>query len=136
RRIFRRMALRGLESPRDYLNLLRDDAGELNNLYQDFLIRVTQFFRDPESFEALKERVFPHLVKGRTPASPIRIWVAGCSTGEEVYSLAIALLEYLEGQPENVTIKILATDLNEAALDRARAGVYLANIEIDVSADR
>src|SRR5262249_15132977 len=133
RRIFRRMALRGLENPLDYLQLLRDDANEVNNLYQDFLIRVTQFFRDPEAFEALKDKVFPNLVKGRTAATPIRIWVAGCSTGEEVYSLAITLLEYLDTRPENVAIKILATDLNEVALDKARAGIYLDNIEIDVS---
>jgi two-component system CheB/CheR fusion protein len=136
RRIFRRMALRNLENPKDYLQLLRDDAGEVNSLYQDFLIRVTQFFRDPEAFEAVKDKVFPHLVTGRTPAWPIRIWVAGCSTGEEVYSLAITLLEYLEERPENVAIKILATDLNDAALEKARAGVYLDNIEIDVSPER
>jgi two-component system CheB/CheR fusion protein len=136
RRVLRRMALRNLESPEDYLRLLRDDPLELSSLYQDFLIRVTQFFRDPEAFEALKEKAFPHLVKTRSVNSPLRIWVAGCSTGEEVYSLAIALLEYLEGRPENVPIKILATDLNDVALDKARAGVYLDNIEIDVSPER
>jgi two-component system CheB/CheR fusion protein len=136
RRILRRMALRGLQSPQDYLQVLRDDAGEVHNLFQDFLIRVTQFFRDPEAFEALKEKVFPHLLQGHSVASPIRVWVAGCSTGEEAYSLAIALLEFLENRPDNVSIKILATDLNEAALEKARAGVYLDNIEIDVSPER
>ncbi len=120
RRIQRRMALRGLENQNDYLRLLRDDAGELNNLYQDFLIRVTQFFRDPEAFEVLKDKVFPALVTGRATGTPIRIWVAGCSTGEEVYSLAIALLEFLDDNPDNVPIKILATDLNDSALDKAR----------------
>jgi two-component system CheB/CheR fusion protein len=135
RRLLRRMALRGLESVEDYLTLVREDRAELQSLYQDFLIRVTQFFRDPEAFEALKERVFPSLLK-RPQGSPLRIWVAGCSTGEEVYSLAIALLEFLEGRPEHPSIKILATDVNESALDKARPGVYLDNIEIDVSPER
>jgi two-component system CheB/CheR fusion protein len=136
RRIFRRMALRGMEDAGEYLRFLRNDPVELQNLYQDFLIRVTQFFRDPQTFETLKEKVFPVLVKGRAPGTPIRIWTAGCSTGEEVYSLAIALLEYLEGETEMPAIKILATDLNEFALEKARAGVYLDNIEIDVTPER
>ena len=136
RRILRRMALRSLEDGRRLPAPAPRRSGELQNLYQDFLIRVTQFFRDPEAFEALKEKVFPALVKNRPPEQPIRIWVAGCSTGEEVYSLAIALLEYLEDQPDTPPIKILATDLNEAALEKARAGVYLDNIEIDVSPER
>jgi two-component system CheB/CheR fusion protein len=136
RRIFRRMALRGMEDAGEYLRFLRDDPVELQNLYQDFLIRVTQFFRDPQTFEVLKEKVFPTLVKARAPGTPIRIWTAGCSTGEEVYSLAIALLEYLEGETEMPPIKILATDLNEFALEKARAGVYLDNIEIDVTPER
>ena len=121
----------------DYLRSCRRRRRVCTALYQDFLIRVTQFFRDPEAFEALKEKVFPPLVQDRSPASPIRIWVAGCSTGEEVYSLAICLLEYLE-QPArtSVPIKILATDLNEPALEKARAGVYLDNIELDVSPER
>lgn len=130
------MALRNLEDARRYVSVLRDDAVELQNLYQDLLIRVTQFFRDPEAFAALKDKVFPALLKNRPPSQPIRIWVAGCATGEEVYSLAIALLEYLEGQPAMPPIKILATDLNEWALEKARAGVYIDNIEIDVSPER
>jgi two-component system CheB/CheR fusion protein len=136
RRILRRMALRGMEDVRSYLRFLRDDPVELQNLYQDFLIRVTQFFRDPEAFEALKDKVFPTLVKERQGGQPLRIWVAGCSTGEEVYSLLIVLLEYLEHLPQAPPIKVLATDLNESALEKARSGVYLDNIEIDVSPDR
>jgi two-component system CheB/CheR fusion protein len=136
RRILRRMALRNLQSPHDYLRLLRDDAGELHALYQDFLIRVTQFFRDPEAFDALKDKVFPELLRGHSRSTPIRIWVAGCSTGEEAYSLAIALLEFMDNRQLSIPIKILATDLNEAALEKARAGVYLDNIEIDVSPER
>jgi two-component system CheB/CheR fusion protein len=136
RRIARRMALRGLERQEDYLAVLRDEPAELTSLYQDFLIRVTQFFRDPEAFEALKEKVFPLFAQGRPPSQPIRIWVSGCSTGEEVYSLAIALLEFLDNRPDAPAIKILATDLNNDALERARVGVYVDNIEIDVSPER
>jgi two-component system CheB/CheR fusion protein len=136
RRILRRMALRNLQTPAEYLTILRGDAAEIQNLYQDFLIRVTQFFRDPEAFEVLKEKVFPNLLKHRPAGAPIRIWVAGCSTGEEAYSLAMCLLEFLDGRSETIGVKLLATDLNEAALDKARTGVYLDNIEIDVSPER
>jgi two-component system CheB/CheR fusion protein len=136
RRILRRMALLGLEDPKDYVHRLRDDPAEMRNLYQDFLIRVTQFFRDPEAFETLQQKVFPVLACERPLAAPIRIWVAGCSTGEEVYSLAISLLEFLEEKQTNYPIKILATDLNEAALEKARSGIYLDNIEGDVSPQR
>ena len=136
RRIFRRMALRGIQEPAEYLLLLRSDAKEVQDLLQDFLIRVTQFFRDPESFESLKTNVLPAIIDGRTPGSTIRVWVAGCATGEEAYSIAISLLEYLEDRPEKLVIKVLATDLNEVALEKARAGIYLDNIEIDVSPQR
>ena len=136
RRILRRMALMGLQDPREYLKALRADATEVGNLLQDFLIRVTQFFRDPDAFEALKTTVFPAIVNGRGSQSSIRVWVAGCATGEEAYSIAMSLMEYLEDRPEHIAIKILATDLNEVALDRARAGIYLDNIEIDVSPQR
>ncbi len=136
RRIHRRMALRGLERVEDYLWLLRDDPAELQALYHDFLIRVTQFFRDPDSFEALKQKVFPALVEKRPPGSAIRLWAAGCSTGEEVYSLVICLLEFLDGRTDSYPVKILATDLSEASLAKARSGLYLDNIEIDVSPER
>jgi two-component system CheB/CheR fusion protein len=136
RRIHRRMALLNLHEPAEYLTLLKDNPAEVQALYQDFLIRVTQFFRDPAAYEALKAKVFPTLVQHRRGQNPIRICVAGCATGEEVYSLAISLLEFLDEHPNPVAIKILATDLNEAALEKARAGVYLDNIEIDVSPER
>jgi two-component system CheB/CheR fusion protein len=136
RRIRRRMALRGQEAIADYLRTLRGDLAELQNLYQDLLIRVTHFFRDEEVFAGLKEQVFPALVRDRSPNAPIRLWVAGCSTGEEVYSLAICLLEYLSDHGLNFPVKILATDVNEQALEKARSGVYVDNVEIDLSADR
>jgi two-component system CheB/CheR fusion protein len=136
RRIFRRLALRDAQGLDTYLQLLRHDREELHSLYEDLLIRVTNFFRDREAFDALKEHVFPSLIEGRTASRPIRIWVAGCSTGEEVYSLAIALLEFLDSRSESLPIKILATDLNESVLQKARAGIYVDNIEVDVSPER
>jgi two-component system CheB/CheR fusion protein len=136
RRIQRRLALRDCHGLDEYVALLRRDRDELNHLYQDLLIRVTQFFRDPEAFDLLKTKVFPALVQGRPATRPIRIWVAGCSTGEEVYSLAMALLEFLDGRPTQLPIKILATDLNEVALEKARTGSYVDNIEIDISPER
>ncbi len=136
RRILRRMALRAIERVEDYLRLLRQDPTEVNALYQDFLIRVTQFFRDPEVFDALQDKVFPTLIGSRPPESPLRVWVAGCASGEEVYSLAICLLESMESHHKSVPIKILATDLSEEALNKARAGIYLDNIEIDVPPER
>jgi two-component system, chemotaxis family, CheB/CheR fusion protein len=136
RRILRRMALLNLQEPPDYLSLLRDNPAEVQALYQDFLIRVTQFFRDPAAFEALKEKVFPALVEGRRPGTPIRAWVAGCATGEEAYSLAMSLLEFLDDHGDGIPVKVLATDLNEVALEKARTGAYIDNIEIDVSPER
>jgi two-component system CheB/CheR fusion protein len=136
RRIRRRMALRGTERFDDYRRYLEEDRGEVRELYQDLLIRVTRFFRDEEVFQALRDQVFPALLRDHSPNTAIRAWVAGCSTGEEVYSLAIALLEFLGDRGSNVPVKLLASDVNEAALDRARAGIYPDNIEADVSADR
>ncbi len=136
RRVRRRMALRGLDNASEYARLLQDDPVEAQALYQDFLIRVTRFFRDEEVFEALKEVVFPRLTEGRSPNASLRFWVAGCATGEEVYSLAIVLLEFLSERNLNVPVKILATDINDAALEKARAGIYVDNIELDVSPER
>src|SRR5687768_16323438 len=87
------MALRRCARLTDYLTLLREDIKELRCLHDDILIHVTSFFRDPQLFESLKANVFPEILKGKAAGDPIRLWVAGCSTGEEVYSLAISLLE-------------------------------------------
>jgi two-component system CheB/CheR fusion protein len=136
RRIRRRMNLRGIERVADYFKLLQDDAGEAQALYQDLLIRVTSFFRDPDTFLALQSLVFPQLMHERRPDKPLRIWVAGCSTGEEVYSIAISFLEFLGDRAGSTPIKILATDISDTALEKARAGIYVENIEMDVSPDR
>jgi two-component system CheB/CheR fusion protein len=136
RRIQRRMALVGASSLSDYIALLKDKPAEVTDLYRDFLIQVTSFFRDPEAFTALQQKVLPRIIRDRPPDSPLRIWVAGCSTGEEVYSLAIALMESLGDMAANTFVKILATDISEAALERARAGMYVDNIAMDVSQER
>ncbi|MDZ8185967.1 MAG: chemotaxis protein CheB [Nostoc sp. ChiSLP02] len=136
RRILRRMVLYHLERLEDYVRYLGDNPTEVSALYQDLLINITSFFRDPEAFEALKAKVFPLIVNGRTPDSPIRVWVAGCSTGQEAYSLAICLLEYLTVQGINPPIQIFATDVNEQVIEKARNGIYKPSQVADVSPAR
>ncbi len=136
RRIERRMMLRRIESLDEYRESLDRDPGELAALYQDFLIRVTEFFRDPAAFEALRRDVLPALCEGRSPKEPIRIWVPGCASGEEVYSVAIAVLEYFGDGLPPLRIQIFGTDVSEAALEKARAGVYHIDVLQEVSAER
>jgi len=136
RRIARRMLVNHIETLEAYARHLEDDAREIQALYQDCLITVTSFFRDPQVFEALSERVFPLLLKDRPSRTPIRVWVPGCATGEEVYSIAICLLERAAALASDPSFQIFATDLSESALDKARAGVYLENIAQDVSPER
>jgi two-component system CheB/CheR fusion protein len=136
RRLARRMALQRLDDPAEYAMLIEKDATEAAALYQDFLIRVTNFFRDADSFVALKEHVFPALLEGRSQKEPIRIWVPGCATGEEVYSIAIALTEFLGDRPAAAGVQFFGTDISEAAIEKARAGVYLDSIAQEVSAER
>ena len=114
------MALRGIESVEEYCTLLDGDAGEITALQQDFLIRVTEFFRDPDSSEALRRQVFPALLESRNAKQPIRIWVPGCATGEEVYSVAIELLEFVGDRLSPSEAQIFGTDVSEAALEKAR----------------
>ena len=137
RRIHRRMLLHRLEKLSDYVALLQSDRSEVNALYQDLLINVTSFFRNPEVFETLKLVVYPALLKARSKGSlPIRIWVPGCSTGEEAYSHAISLLEYLGDERTEIPIQIFGTDLSEIAVQRARSAMYKESIETDVSPGR
>lgn len=121
RRLARRMALRKVDSTMQYLVVLQSEPTEVQALYEDVLIHVTSFFRDPEVFETLTQSVFPAILKTKAAGAPIRIWVAGCSTGQEVYSLAIALLEHLE---EPHPIQIFGSDVSEKAIEAARAGAY------------
>ena len=136
RRIMRRMALNKITKPEAYIRYLRENPGELTNLYQDVLIKVTGFFRDPEVFEALKTEIFPLIQRQKSPEGQVRIWVPGCSTGEEAYSLAIAWLEYLGGQAAATPVQVFATDVSSAVIEKARNGLYPENIAEDVSPER
>jgi two-component system, chemotaxis family, CheB/CheR fusion protein len=134
RRIQRRMALNRVHKLSEYTAILHRDRGEVQALYQDLLINVTSFFRNPEAFEALKSVVYPAILKARTqPANPIRIWVPGCSTGEETYSLAISLMEFLGDQKTEIPVQIFGTDLSEGAIQKARSGIYKESIGADMS---
>ncbi len=137
RRITRRMVVHTRDSLADYAEHLAQDRGELEALYQDILINVTSFFREPETFETLKTRVFPEIIANKEPTAPIRIWVAGCSTGQEAYSLAMVLVEFLDEQTTRPAIQIFATDLSDTvSLFKARDGLYPENIEAEVSPER
>ena len=110
------------ESLADYAELCESDPAELEALYQDILINVTSFFRDPEAFEALKREVFPEILRPAIADEPIRIWVPGCSTGEEAYSLAIALLEFLGDEPAGADPDLRHRPHDDVSLEKARAG--------------
>jgi two-component system CheB/CheR fusion protein len=136
RRILRRVLLGNHAGLSEYAASLESDPVAVETLYQDLLIGVTAFFREPARFEALKTVVFPSIVENRGADDVIRIWVAGCSTGEEVYSLAITLLEFLEGTPMAPRISIYGTDINEQSLRKARAALYSHRAVTDVSPER
>ncbi len=136
RRIERRMALQRVGGLDEYAALLRDAPDEATALAQDMLIHVTSFFRDPDAFTALKEKVFAPLAQGKDDGDSIRIWVPGCSTGEEVYALAICLLESLDSRAESITIKIFGTDLSEEAIETARIGRYPETAVVGVARER
>jgi two-component system CheB/CheR fusion protein len=136
RRITRRMVLRKIDSLQEYLQYLRKHRDEVEALFDDVLINVTSFFRDADSFETLKKAALPMIMSHKAPNAPIRMWVPGCSTGEEAYSLAIALLEFLGEKASNLQIQIFATDLSENIISKARTGVYPENIAADITPDR
>ena len=136
RRIKRRMVLNQIERIEEYVKFLQLQPKELDALFQDLLINVTSFFRDPETFEALKTEVFPQLMQGRRNQQPLRIWIPGCSSGEEAYSLAIALFEFLGENISGTRMQIFASDIDSKAVDKARAGHYPESIRDDVSAAR
>ncbi|WP_221066071.1 CheR family methyltransferase [Methylomagnum ishizawai] len=137
RRIFRRMVLHKLDKLAHYVRFLEENPSEAKALYQDLVINVTSFFRDPDVFEALKGEILPSILAGKSPNTPLRIWIPGCSTGEEVYSLAITVLEALgDNKQATVHIQLFGTDISEMAVDKARAGIYPDNIEADVSPER
>jgi two-component system, chemotaxis family, CheB/CheR fusion protein len=136
RRIQRRMMLCKLETLEAYTQYLPAHPDEIATLGEEILIHVTSFFRDPEVFEQLKTQVLPTISQNKASDVPIRIWVAGCSTGEEVYSIAICLLEFFSDRATVPPIQIFATDLSEAAINTARSGFYLESQMEGVSAER
>jgi len=137
RRIQRRMALHKINGLSEYGVMLHREPAEVLALYHDLLINVTSFFRNPEAFAALRQVVYPAILQARTSASgPVRIWVPGCSTGEETYSHAMSLVEFLGEERADIPIQVFGTDLSERAIQTARAGVYKENIEADVQPGR
>ncbi|HKO56408.1 MAG TPA: chemotaxis protein CheB [Thermoanaerobaculia bacterium] len=132
RRIRRRMALNKIDELADYLEVLRSNPVELAALYNDILIRVTGFFRDKEVFDALRRVIFPAMLEKRVGGQPLRIWVPGCATGEEVYSMAISILDYHSTLGVDCPVQIFGTDVNEGAVEHARAGVYSDGALADV----
>jgi len=136
RRVERRMAVHQIDRLADYVRYLQLTRPEVDALFRDFLIGVTNFFRDPEIFETLQEQIVPKLLESRSADQAIRVWVPGCSTGEEAYSLAMLLRERMEAIKEVFKVQIFATDIDRQALDYARAGIYPSSIIADVAPER
>ncbi len=138
RRVERRMGLHKLEKIADYVHYLRENPQEIDLLFKELLIGVTNFFRDPTAWAYLQEHALPQLLESCENGKAMRAWVAGCSTGEEAYSLAIAFREVIEKvKPQaRIALQIFATDLDPDAIEKARNGYYPANIAVDVSAER
>lgn len=136
RRVRRRMQLHGVAELAGYLELLRRDRGEAERLFDDLLISVTSFFRDPAAFRTLETRVIPELFLDKGQGEQVRVWVAGCATGEEAYSVAMLLAEHAGGLEVPPEVQVFATDVSEGALARARGGLYPKTVAGDVSGER
>ncbi len=136
RRIERRMGINQFEKLSDYVRYLEESPNEIQILYKEILIGVTSFFRDPEAYEIIKEKVLPEIANSKSPFDQIRVWVAGCSTGEEAYSLAIMILEFLEENELNNDVKVFATDIDRDALEIASYGIYPESIAADANIER
>jgi len=136
RRIERRLAVHQIASMDDYVKYLQQTPPEVEALFRDLLIGVTNFFRDPEAFAVLQAQVIPQLFVGKPAGSAVRVWTAGCSTGEEAYSIAILLAEHMAAVKASYTVQLFATDIDSRAIATARAGLYPASIAADVSAER
>ncbi|MCX6970203.1 MAG: PAS domain-containing protein [Verrucomicrobia bacterium] len=136
RRIERRMAVQQIPEIDGYVKFLQQAPAEVEALFRDLLIGVTNFFRDPEAFRMLEEQVVPKLFAGKPAGGTIRVWSAGCSSGEEAYSLAILLVERMEALKQSYTIQVFATDIDKQAVAAARAGVYPSSIAADITPER
>ena len=136
RRIERRMAFHQIETIDEYVKYLQQTPVEVEALFRDMLIGVTNFFRDPEAFKSLEEQAIPKLFAGKSADGLIRVWTPGCSTGEEPYSIAILLAERLEALKQNCKVQIFATDIDSRAVAAARAGIYPSSIADDIPPER
>ncbi len=136
RRIQRRMVVHKIDAIEEYAKFVQSHPAEVKALYQDMLINVTSFFRTPRVFDALKTTVFPGIQKSVTRERGIRIWTPGCASGEETYSVAIALLEFLGDKASQIPIQFFGTDVSDLSVTKARNGVYPENIQGDVSPER
>ena len=124
RRINRRMMVHKIDSVAHYIKLLQKEPLELDRLFHDILINVTAFFRDPGTFAELRRSIFPKILQNRPPDMPIRVWVPACSSGQEAYSIAMALDEYLGEQTLNIQLQVFGSDIDESAIEAARNGVF------------
>ena len=136
RRIERRMAVQQIETLDNYVKYLQQTPPEVEALFRDLLIGVTNFFRDPEAFKVLEEQVIPKLFANKPASAAVRVWSTGCSTGEEAYSLAILLVERMEVLKQSYTVQVFATDIDSRAIASARVGLFPASIAADLSPER
>jgi two-component system CheB/CheR fusion protein len=137
RRIKRRMVVHGKENLAEYTKFLEDNPIEINTLFKEMLINVTSFFRDAEVFEELRKNILPPILKSKVAGGVFRVWVPGCSTGQEAYTIAMIIIECLDGLDKELSIQIFATDLSDSyVLEKARAGIYPNTIEAEVSPER
>jgi two-component system CheB/CheR fusion protein len=136
RRVQRRMHVVQIDEITDYVEFLRTDKDEASNLFNDLLIGVTQFFRDKKEFDVLENQVIPKIFENKGAGQQVRVWILGCATGEEAYSIGILLREYIATLDSIPQVQIFATDIDGRALAAARVGRYRTNIEADISAER
>ncbi len=135
RRIERRMAVNQISRLSDYVRYMQEDSKEAGILSKELLIGVTNFFRDKEAFESLRDRAIPKLFENRSPDKPVRVWVPGCATGEEAYSIAILCQDFIRTTGRHLAFQVFATDIDNDAVETARVGLYPGSIAVDVPAD-
>jgi two-component system CheB/CheR fusion protein len=133
RRVQRRMVITQINEMEGYVRYLQTNPAEVETLFREFLIGVTNFFRDPKAFDALRDQVIPHLFEREPSSGPVRVWVPACSTGEEAYSLAILLQEQADSLKQGHKVQVFATDIDDRAIEKARSGLYLESIAADMS---
>ncbi|MFC1716919.1 chemotaxis protein CheB [Candidatus Poribacteria bacterium] len=136
RRIERRMTVHQIEQTADYIRYLQENPVEVETLFKELLIGVTSFFRDPEAFAELEQKIIPALFEGRGPDQPLRVWVPGCSTGEEAYSIAMLIQEHMDKLGRDYQVQFFGTDIGPDAIDTARLGIYPDSIAVDVTPGR